>query len=134
MENAKIEKLKCDIFGDFQTLWRGPSLQFSPRGDPKTSHDRTSGPVLHLYEASVGCQRKAQHQKCGVATSAFFFLYMATIVVKSDVNIHRFTDKRCELKLFGIPYLRGLNDIITEDTDFRRTYVDDKSMYTSGNS
>ena len=64
----------------------------------------------------------------------FFFLYMATIVVKSDVNIHRFTDKRCELKLFGIPYLRGLNDIITEDTDFRRTYVDDKSMYTSGNS
>ena len=55
VENAKIEKLKCDIFGDFQTLWRGPSLQFSPRGDPKTSHDRTSGPVLHLYEASVGC-------------------------------------------------------------------------------
>ena len=64
----------------------------------------------------------------------FFFLYMATIVVKSDVDIHSFTDKRCELKLYGIPYLRGLNDIITEDTDFRRTYVDDKSMYTSGNS
>ena len=21
MENAKIEKLKCDILGDFQTLW-----------------------------------------------------------------------------------------------------------------
>ena len=21
MENAKVEKLKCDIFDDFQTLW-----------------------------------------------------------------------------------------------------------------
>ena len=25
VENAKIEKLKCDISGDFQTLWNYPN-------------------------------------------------------------------------------------------------------------
>ena len=72
--------------------------------------------------------------RSSVAAWAFFSFLCPPLSSNLMFYIHRFTDKRCELKLFVIPYLRGLNDIITEDTDFRRTYVDDKSMYTSGNS
>ena len=28
MENAKMEKFKCDIFSDFQTLWKWPKVAF----------------------------------------------------------------------------------------------------------
>ena len=27
LENAKIEKFKCDLLGDFQTLWHCPSRE-----------------------------------------------------------------------------------------------------------
>ena len=30
MENAKVEKLKCDIFNDFQTLWKSSISMWKP--------------------------------------------------------------------------------------------------------
>ena len=47
-----------------------------------------------------------------------------------------FKDKAegCQLKLFGVFYFKGLNDIITDDVRIRKRYVDDKSLYTSGKS
>merc|ERR1711862_73545 len=65
------------------------------------------------------------------------FLCLALLVVVCEAvfqpQMTDFTAKRCELKLFGIPYFKGINDVVTDDVKVRKTYVDDKSLYTSGN-
>ena len=66
----------------------------------------------------------------------FLFLVISVVYCQADFSATytSFKDKAadCELKLFGVFYFKGLNDIVTEDVKIRKRYVDDKSLYTSG--
>ena len=86
------------------------------------------------FQASVGDWQKTESE-AGDKMRAFLFL--ALLVVGSQAiftppKVTDFTAKRCELKLFGVAYFRGINDVVTSDVKYRKTYVDDKSLYTSG--
>ena len=47
VENAKIEKLKCDIFGDFQTLWVGPEVRV------ENTAESTHYPSSHMWKIAL---------------------------------------------------------------------------------
>ena len=58
MESAKIEKLKCDILGDFQTLWAVAAAGVSDN-EEATTHNALQWyfilkSVLFSFKTSVG--------------------------------------------------------------------------------
>ena len=67
--------------------------------------------------------------------AGFFLLAVFAIEINAGFQKTYYTsfkDKKCELKLFGVHRFQGLNDIITDDIQVRKTYVDDKSLISSG--
>ena len=96
---------------------------------------RMNRSLAPAFQAPVGVDHwKSKHI---LATMRAFLCLALLVVVCEAVFQPQMTDfraKRCELKLFGIPYFKGINDVVTDDVKVRKTYVDDKSLYTSGNT
>ena len=87
------------------------------------------------FQAPVGVDHPKWKQEVAATMRAFLCLALFVVACQAvfQPQMTDFTAKRCELKLFGIPYFKGINDVVTDDVKVRKTYVDDKSLYTSGN-
>ena len=87
------------------------------------------------FQATVGVDHPKWKQEVAATMRAFLCLALFVVACQAvfQPQMTDFTAKRCELKLFGIAYFKGINDVVTDDVKVRKTYVDDKSLYTSGN-
>ena len=125
MENAKIQKLKCDILGDFQTLCRRIELvkRFKMTKNPNTTQSRSFGP---LRKMQIVLFRPRHFMLAFETNSICEILHCLLVVLQNDSPItkHSSTTKNVSKKVSrygnsivsctakGVEFIRILNSSI----------------------